>query len=148
MTPSTTDPSLQAWQTTLAASSTSMVAHLNDELKKNYLQGFADWTISVLAGKIDNSNPPAPPAAYAVVTGPDGFAWLALGTSPVCDMPPVPPNHTKSQDQLDAEAGANHISIGVHLSGDYWSALDDDTCRAPFTTPPMPPGKDWWQKVR
>jgi hypothetical protein len=101
---------LDAWQTTLAAaqantlaSSTATAQHLNDELKNRYLSAFNDWTISVLAGRIDNSNPPQPPAGYDVVTGPEGFAWPALGTTPVAVMPPVPPDHSKPQVQTFPE---------------------------------------------
>jgi hypothetical protein len=146
----TLDLSSQLWQTTLEAakantlaSSTFMVSHLNDELKNLYLSRFGSWTTEVLAGKHDNTNPPTPPGGYAVVTSPDGFAWPAPGTTPVCAMPPVPADHSKSQEQLDAATGKDHISIGVHLSGNYWSALGDDTCKSPFKTPAMPPGADY-----
>ena len=98
------DLNLSAFETTLAAaqqntlaSSTVMAAHLNDELKKLYLSRFNDWTISVLAGKIDNSNPPKPPVGYDVVTGPDGFAWPVLGQTAVCTMPAIPEDHSKPQ---------------------------------------------------
>ena len=107
-----TSLNLDAWQTTLAAaqantlaSSTTMAAHLNEELKKRYLSLFNDWTISVLAGRIDNSNPPKPPAGYDVATGPDGFAWPALGSTPVAEMPPIPEDHSKPQVKAQPEPG-------------------------------------------
>ena len=62
-------PALDSWATTLEAaiantlaSSTLMVEHLNSELKKRYDSSFESWKTAVLAGKIDNANPPQPPA--------------------------------------------------------------------------------------
>lgn len=102
------DAQLNAWQTTLQAaqantlaSSSVMVAHLNSELRTLYLGRFNDWVINVTAGRVDNSNPPKPPAGYEVVTGPDGFAWPAAGSTPVCDMPKIPDDRSKSQPPLN-----------------------------------------------
>jgi hypothetical protein len=97
--------SLDAWATSLPAaiantlaSSTAMATHLNDELTRLYLSRFNDWTISVIAGKIDNSNPPKPPTGYVLITDPIGFSWPSLtGTEPLCDMPPIPADYSKPQ---------------------------------------------------
>src|SRR5687767_13453384 len=98
-----TDLSTRAWETTLEAaiantlaSSTVMVAHLNSERKRIYLQNFEDWKTMVLAGKVPNTNPPKPPAAYAVVKDDaTGFSYPALATNPVCDMPVIPKDYSK-----------------------------------------------------
>src|ERR1043165_4547900 len=84
--------SLEAAKANVLASSTAMAAHLNDELRKRYLLAFDGWKTSVLAGKIDNSNPPAPPAGYDVVMAESGFSYPSLGSAPVCGMPEIPPD--------------------------------------------------------
>ena len=96
-----------AWATTLEAakantlaSSTAMAQHLNQELKNRYLSAFESWKTMVLAGKIDNTNPPFPLLAYEVVTGPEGFAYPELGKKPICDMPEIPPDYSKPQVQV------------------------------------------------
>ena len=135
--------SLQAAQANTLASSSAMVTHLNSELKKRYLSRFNDWTINVLAGKIDNSKPPQPPNGYELITDDGGFSWPERGETPVCEMPPVPADYSKTQAQLDAITGPNHISIGKHLDGAYWASGGDDTCQSGFITPPLPAGPDW-----
>jgi|ERR1051326_3046341 hypothetical protein len=87
--------SLEAAKANTLASSTAMAAHLNDELKKRYLLAFDGWKTSVLAGKIDNTNPPKLLPGYDVVTNQDGFAYPELGTKPVCEMPEIPPDYSK-----------------------------------------------------
>ncbi len=81
--------SLAAAQANVLASTNAQVALLNNNLKSNYLSFFNDWTISLLAGK-PVGDPPKPPNGYAMTASPDGFAYPVLGTTPVCDMPPVP----------------------------------------------------------
>jgi hypothetical protein len=95
--------SLAAAQANVLASSTKQVQLLNDNLKTIYLGKFNDWTISVLAGRIDNTNPPQPPKAYTLETTPDGFSFPAPGNDPVCAMPPVPPDYSKPQVQAVPE---------------------------------------------
>jgi hypothetical protein len=80
----------------------------NEVLKSNYLTAFDNWSQSVMAGRTDNSNPPKPPKAYVIgqftdpttgpgMIGPYGdtpiqWPYPALGSEPVCAMPPVPPS--------------------------------------------------------
>lgn len=96
-------PALDAWATTLEAaiantlaSSTVMVEHLNSELKNRYDSQFESWKTTVLAGKIDNTNPPQPPVGYELLTGRDGFSYPELGTSMVCQpRTDIPPDYSK-----------------------------------------------------
>jgi hypothetical protein len=91
------------WATTLEAaiantlaSSTAMVVHLNSQLKNRYDSNFESWKTMVLAGKIDNTNPPQPPTGYELVTGKDGFAYPEMGTNPVCELRrDIPPDYSK-----------------------------------------------------
>lgn len=73
------------------------VEQLNQNLKAAYQTTFNNWLISVNAGRIDNTNPPKPPNAYVVGFAVDEtnvnakWAYPTPGTTPVCDVPPVPP---------------------------------------------------------
>jgi hypothetical protein len=97
------DLQLRVFETTLEAaiantlaSSTAMVEHLNSERKKAFDSSFESWKTTVLAGKIDNLNPPQPPAAYEVVKVSSGFSYPALGSSPVCaPRIDIPPDYSK-----------------------------------------------------
>ena len=96
----------QAQANTLAAAQ-RQVNDWNAVLKSNYLVAFDNWSLSVLAGRVDNSNPPQPPDGYVLgyftdpTTGPGSvgaygsmpiqWAYPAQGTVPVCPLPPVPP---------------------------------------------------------
>lgn len=103
----TNNLALDAWQTTLAAaiantlaSSTAMAAHLNDELKRSYDQRFESWKVMVLAGKIDNTNPPRVPFGYKLETNSDGFSFPALGSNLVCEpRTDIPADYSKPQVQ-------------------------------------------------
>ena len=81
---------------TLAAV-TIQVDQFNQQLKAGYLTTFNNWSISVMAGRIDNNDPPKPPNAYVVGYAIDStnsnarWAYPMTGTSPVCEIPPVPP---------------------------------------------------------
>lgn len=91
------------WATTLEAaiantltSSTLMVEHLNSELKKRYDSIFESWKTSVLAGKIDNTNPPLPPSGYRLAIGMDGFTYPEMGTQLVTQpRTDIPEDHSK-----------------------------------------------------
>jgi hypothetical protein len=145
--PSPTD----AWQTTLEAAianslatTTVMVAQLNEQAKTNYLNNtFKSWETMVIAGKIDNKNPPKPPVGYAVVKAASGFYYPEPAIAAVCEMPPLPKDYSKTQDELDKLAGEFHMEIGVPLGGNYWSAGQGDTCPGGFRTPPLPEGPTW-----
>lgn len=87
------DPSmttLAAAQENTRAGVAQQVAIMNNNLRIGYLNGFNNWTISLLAGRGDGSAPPAPPKAYVMEMGEDGWAYPARGSEPVCSMPPVP----------------------------------------------------------
>jgi hypothetical protein len=96
-------PALDAWATTLEAaiantlaSSTLMVDHLNSELKKRYDSSFESWKTMVLAGKIDNTNPPQPPAGYILVSNKTGFTYPELGAEPVtASRTDIPADYSK-----------------------------------------------------
>jgi hypothetical protein len=117
MTPTTNAPdtapdfsmtTLEAAQANTLAAVTARVAQMNDALKTDYLTRFNNWSLSVLAGRSDNSNPPQPPKAFVVgffndpTTGggkltPGPFAnkvvqWAypVQENDPVCDLPPIP----------------------------------------------------------
>lgn len=87
-------------QANVRASVEQEVAHLNEDLKTRYLSAFHDWTINVLAGKIDNSNPPKPPLGVEVGEYEDpnwpGVKWACPvpSANPVCVMPPIPDDFT------------------------------------------------------
>jgi hypothetical protein len=96
---------LAAAQANVRASSLAQAALLNENLKTIYLSAFHDWTISVLAGRIDNCNPPKPPKAYTIKVNDEGFAFPERGGDPVCDMPPVPDDYSKPKPQVIAPPG-------------------------------------------
>lgn len=126
--------SLGAAQANQLASSQIMVQQLNGNLKTIYLTAFNNWKISVDAGRIPNTNPPQPPMGY-VVSGPDahGFQWPVVGTTPVCDMPPIPADETNSAPKVP-----NTINVGPSIGGKWFSVGPGDTFAAGMTTPPIP----------
>jgi hypothetical protein len=124
------DTSLAAAQANVLASSTAMVAHLNEELKNRYYRDFANWKISVDAGRITNENPPKVPNGYELVKDDEGFTFPELGKTPVCDPLPVP------EDMLTP----NTIDIGHLIFGKWYSVGEHDTFPSGMTTPPQPDG--------
>jgi hypothetical protein len=102
---------LAAAQANVQASSLAQAALLNENLKTIYLSAFHDWTISVVAGRIDNANPPKPPAGWVVVPVEDptwpGVFWDFPQKSgpPVCEMPPVPDDCSKPKPKPIAPPG-------------------------------------------
>jgi len=125
--------SLGAAQANQLASSTIMVAQLNNNLKSIYLTAFNNWAISVNAGRIPNTNPPQPPAAY-VVSKPDanGYQWPVPGTEPVCEIPPIPVDHFTVTPKAP-----NTIDIGQSIGGSWFSVGPSDTFPSGQTTPPI-----------
>lgn len=117
----TLDPastSLAAAQANVLASTTAQVSLLNNNLKTIYLSAFHDWTISLLAGR-PAGDPPKPPRAYAVVTGPDGFAFPQLSDASVCEMPQVPevpapyvPPVLPEPDNIRSVPAGDHLPVG------------------------------------
>ncbi len=160
--PSITDPftitpfptSIEAARANILASSKQLVAALNADLKNRYLSAFDDWTISVDAGRIENTNPPKPPFAYELAP-PDenGFVWYQVSkTTLVCEMPPVPENRLNV-----AEPPAGTIDLGADLGGGWYAAGPHDrvTPGAIITLPNglklqkvgFFMGNGWYQKV-
>ena len=152
---STIDPylatTLQQAQANTLAAVTLQVANSNTNLKSNYMTAFSNWLISWNAGRIsDKSTAPAPPLGFVVgyfndpTTGPGTvgpysnqvvqWAYPALGTVPVCDMPPIP-NEPPPQSTLPP----NHLHIGAKetASDVWWSAGSDDTFPSGQKTPPV-----------
>ena len=88
---------LEAAMASTLAAVTIQVDQFNEQLKASYLNTFNNWSLSVNAGRIDNTNPPQPPNAYAVgfFTDPTNskaqWAYPGTGTTPVSAMPPIPP---------------------------------------------------------
>jgi len=87
-------PSLPLWTQEAMDATKTMVAQevtlLNNNLQVLYLQGFNNWSLGVISGATPNTNPPLPPNAYAAMMGNDGWAYIAVGTAPVCAMPAIP----------------------------------------------------------
>lgn len=96
-TPDFSQTTLEAAMANTLAAVTQQVGQFNEQLKASYLTTFNNWSINVQAGRIDNTNPPKPPNAYVVGFFTDStnskaqWAYPMTGTTPVCDMPPVPP---------------------------------------------------------
>jgi|SRR5579872_1013416 len=133
------DFSLAAAQANQLASSQIMVAQMNTNLKTIYLTAFNNWKISVDAGRIPNTDPPQPPKGY-VVSSPDanGFQWPVPGNDPVCDVPPIPEDHSLTQQQIQAALTPNTIDIGKNIGGKWFSVGPKDTFGVGQTTPPIP----------
>jgi len=89
-TGATSDPNLAQAQANDKAAAEQNRDRLNQSLIANYSQGFSNWSAQVLNGKIDNTNPPQPPAAWLALTASDGWTYLVRGTDPVCPVPPIP----------------------------------------------------------
>jgi hypothetical protein len=96
-TPDFSQTTLEAAMANTLAAVNLQVEQFNQQIKAGYLTTFNNWSISVMAGRLDNTNPPKPPNAYVVGFFTDStnskaqWAYPMTGTAPVCEMPPVPP---------------------------------------------------------
>lgn len=96
-TPDFSQTTLEAAMANTLAAVKIQVDQFNEQAKGNYLTAFDNWSISVVAGRIDNTNPPQPPNGFVVglFTDPTNnralWAYPAAGTAPVMPMPPIPP---------------------------------------------------------
>lgn len=133
--------SLAAAQANVLASTQAQVKLLNDNLTAIYLRDFDNWKISVDAGRAPNTNPPQPPTGYEVETGPDGFAYPVKGASPVCTMPPIPADHTKSTqapipepDNIRAVPPGDVLPIGFIVVGSDGTRWQKQGSPTPFGT--------------
>jgi hypothetical protein len=126
--------SLESAQANVLASSQAMAANLNDNLKALYTTAFNNWAISVNAGRIPNTNPPAVPKGFVVVKdAASGFSFPEQSGPPVCDPLPVPADHTKPNGGLVA----NTIDVGANLGGGWFAAGPGDTWPPNKQTPPV-----------
>src|ERR1051325_3145499 len=122
---------LDTWSTSLAVaqanverSSRAQMELLNANLKTIYLGRFDGWKQMVEAGQIDNTNPPKPPAAYILKISEGGFYFPELGTDPVCDMPPIPADHSKpapvvsttGNDRVQNVPPGDHYPVGFEIT--------------------------------
>jgi hypothetical protein len=95
-TPDFSQTTLEAAMANTVAAVTQQVDQFNQQLKAGYLTTFNNWSISVSAGRMDNSNPPKPPSAYVVGYFTDStnnrarWAYPTVGSTPVCEMPAIP----------------------------------------------------------
>jgi hypothetical protein len=132
-------PSLGDAQSNQLLSSKVMVSQLNNNLTIIYNTAFANWALSVNAGRIPNTNYPVPPMAY-VVGAPDasGFQWPVVGTSPVCAVPPIPADIFTPP----AHVPAGTIDVGHSIGGKWFAVGPMDTFPVDGPsggeTPPVP----------
>jgi hypothetical protein len=141
-TPSADLTTLEAAQANILASSTELVKRLNADLKTRYLSGFADYVANMTSGGFvpeDRRTPPKPPNAWELAPpDKDGFVWYQIGTTPVCDMPPVP---TYNAGNPQPNTVPNMILIGKQNGNTKWyTALKGDTFPSGMTTPPQADG--------
>lgn len=96
-TPDFSQTTLEAAMANTLAAVTLQVDQFNQQLKADYLTAFSNWSVNVMAGRLDNSNPPKPPNAYTIGFFTDAtnsrarWAYPAIGDQPLCDVPPLPP---------------------------------------------------------
>ena len=88
-TPDFSQTTLEAAMANTLAAVKIQVDQFNEQVKANYLTSFNNWSLSVVAGRSDNTNPPQPPNAYVVgyFTDPTNnkaqWAYPATGVAPV-----------------------------------------------------------------
>lgn len=167
-----TATTLQSAQANTLASVTAQVAALNQNRKAFYLNiQFPNYIAPILDGRPVVGDPPKPPVGYVVgyfddpTTGPGSegpyqgapvrWAYPALGTDPVCEMPPVPGVVTHA-------SGTGLIGNTVKDGGGEWFvALKGDTTAVGAVIPGTsldgvsglfkrfgaPVGTGWYQKI-
>jgi hypothetical protein len=127
------------------AGSKMAVDRLNADLKARYLSLFSDYSKNMDTGRISTNPdspvyqaPPKPPMAFELAPEDEnGYVWYQIGKTPVCDMPPLPEDHSLTQGQINAAKPANTIDIGQHLQGNWYSLGKHDTFTVGETTPPI-----------
>jgi hypothetical protein len=142
-----------------------LVADMNANALAIYMNNFNNWALSVVNGKIDNTNPPQPPMAWVIVTdATTGLANAVVGTTPVCPLPPIPPSHVQTQPTPPP----NNIDIGTCIligttPSAYYRVGPMDSWPIGKETPPGAQSADgavgvflrlgtavgagWWEKV-
>jgi hypothetical protein len=149
------NPDIAAAVANYSTSATALAIHLNNNLIAIYMTAFQNWSALVMAGKIPNTTPPAPPDAYAAVVASDSWTYVVKGTDPVCAMPAVP--------AVPQPPAGMVIAVGSHLGSNFWAALPANAgVPSGFTTPSPITAQDgttgiftwiaypfggWWEKV-
>lgn len=133
-------PTLEIAQANVLASANWQCQLRNSNLKFIYLNQFDGWKTSVDAGRIDNSNPPQPPKSFVVVTDAEGWATVAQAGPAVCEVPPIPADHSKTQAEILASLPQGVIAVGHSADGGngvWFTVGDKDTWFKPGKkTPP------------
>ncbi len=148
---------LEVAQSNVLASATLQCEFRNNDMKTIYLTAFNNWKISVDAGRIDISNPPQPPKALVVKTDPDGWAYVTVGSDPVCEVPALP------EDRFTPKPAPPPMTIDIGHSADggngvWFTVGPNDSYPVGKTTPPMEDGhvylrvgtavgKGWYERV-
>jgi hypothetical protein len=120
-TPDFSQTTLEAAMANSSAAVTIQVDQFNQQLKAGYLTTFNNWSISVTAGRIDNSNPPKPPNAYVVGYFTDStnnqarWAYPMVGCTPVCEMPAIPPCAPPPPPPLPEPEHVRNVPVGDNL---------------------------------
>ena len=132
---------LEAAQANILADSTAMVAKLNADLKARYLSAFADYVTNMESGEVipaARQVPPKPPNAWELAPADaNGFVFYQIGTTPVCDMPPLPFYAAGNQPPVKVP---NTIDVGNLITGKWYTVAADDTFPVGMTTPPQADG--------
>lgn len=146
-TPDFSETTIEAAMANTLAAVTIQVSQFNDQAKAGYLTTFNNWSISVLAGRSDNSNPPKPPNAYVVGYFTDStdsnahWAYPMVGTTPVCDMPALPPATKPYTPQAIPEGDSvrnmppgDTLPLGFIVTGPDGSRWQKQCSHSPFGT--------------
>lgn len=136
---------LEAAQANILNSSTEMVKRLNADLKKRYDSAYADYVANMQSGGFvpeERRTPPKPPNAWELAPPTaDGFVFYQIGTTPICDTPPVP-SYNGGIPQPNTTP--NMIMIGAQNGNTKWyTALKGDTFPSGMTTPPQADGHEY-----
>lgn len=111
---------------------------LNAGVLAIYMGRFNSWAQQVVAGKIDNVNPPQPPPEWVVgMDSFSGYSHVEIGTEAICPMPPVPASHV----QLAPVPPPHNLDIGPNIAvsyqpSAYFSVGPMDSWPIGKTTPP------------
>ena len=145
-TPDFSDTTLEAAMANTLAGVTIQVNQFNDQLTSGYLTTFNNWSINVLAGRIENTNPPQPPNAYIVGYFTDStnsrakWAYPVQGTAPVCAMPAIPSIPKPAQpiaqpgDTVQNVPPGDTLPLGFILTAPDGSRWQKQCSHSPFGT--------------
>ena len=130
-------PSLQNAINNSAIQAKTWAANFNATALTVYMNAFNGWAQSVVAGKIDNTNPPQPPMAWTTAVMDNGYSAAVVGTTPICPMPPIPASHV----QLAPVPPPNNVAIGPNIAvsgqpSEWFSVGPMDSWPVGKNTPP------------